>query len=108
MFDISFGEILIICLVAVLVVGPSDMPDTIRTAGRWFRAFRKTVGEFKKTFSEVLEDEEINEAIRDVRRVDSEVRHITGDDGKKYAAYDISDIEDASRKKPSVNEVKSS
>ena len=35
MFDIGAGELLVILIVAVVVIGPKDLPLAMRTAGRW-------------------------------------------------------------------------
>ena len=40
MFDLGAGELLIIVIVAVIVIGPKDIPLAMRTAGRWIGKIR--------------------------------------------------------------------
>ena len=41
MFDIGVGELLVILIVAVVVIGPKDLPLAMRTAGRWIGKMRR-------------------------------------------------------------------
>lgn len=50
MFGLSFGELILIAVVALLVLGPSGLPSLARTLGRGLRDFRRTVGEVRGTF----------------------------------------------------------
>ena len=43
MFDFSFGELALLGIIALLVVGPEKMPELARTAGRWYGAMRRTM-----------------------------------------------------------------
>ena len=47
MFDIGASELLIIAVVAILVIGPKDMPLALRTAGRWIGQIRKVSAHFR-------------------------------------------------------------
>lgn len=53
MFGLSFGEILIILVVALLVLGPERLPKVARTVGKGMRDLRRTTGGLR----EILEDE---------------------------------------------------
>lgn len=53
MFGLSFGEILIILVVALLVLGPERLPKVARTVGKGMRDLRRTTGGIR----EILEDE---------------------------------------------------
>ncbi|MHB8115228.1 MAG: Sec-independent protein translocase protein TatB [Acidithiobacillus ferrivorans] len=43
MFDFSFGELALLGIIALLVVGPEKMPELARTAGKWYGAMRRTM-----------------------------------------------------------------
>ena len=47
MFGIGFGELILIFVVALLVVGPQKLPEMARTLARVFREVRKTSDEFQ-------------------------------------------------------------
>jgi sec-independent protein translocase protein TatB len=50
MFGLSFGEILIILVVALLVLGPTGMPKLARTLGKGLRDFRRATGDIRGAF----------------------------------------------------------
>ncbi len=52
MFGLGFGEIVIILLVALLVLGPSKLPKLARQLGRGMREFRRAASEFQATLSD--------------------------------------------------------
>ncbi|MBZ9935454.1 Sec-independent protein translocase protein TatB [Mesorhizobium sp. BR1-1-16] len=60
MFDIGWSEILIIAIVAIVVVGPKDLPPMLRAAGRMVSKLRKTAGEFQSQFNEALREAELD------------------------------------------------
>jgi len=47
MFDIGASELLMVIIVAVVVIGPKDMPMALRTAGRWIGKMRRMSGHFR-------------------------------------------------------------
>ena len=61
MFDIGASELLIIVIVAVLVIGPKDMPLAMRTAGRWIGKLRKISGHFRSGIDAMVREAEMEE-----------------------------------------------
>ncbi len=61
MFDIGASELLVIVIVAILVIGPKDMPKALRTAGRWIGKLRRMSGHFRAGLDEVVRQAEIEE-----------------------------------------------
>jgi sec-independent protein translocase protein TatB len=61
MFDIGATELLIIAIVAVLVIGPKDMPLAMRTAGRWIGKVRKISGHFRAGLESMIREAEMEE-----------------------------------------------
>lgn len=61
MFDIGWSEILVIAVVAIVVVGPKDLPPMLRAAGRMVSKARKTAGEFQAQFNEALREAELDD-----------------------------------------------
>jgi len=61
MFDIGASELLVIVVVAILVIGPKDMPRAMRTAGRWIGKMRRMSGHFRAGLDEMVRQAEIEE-----------------------------------------------
>ena len=61
MFDIGASELLVIVVVAILVIGPKDMPRAMRTAGRWIGKMRRMSGHFRAGVDEMVRQAEIED-----------------------------------------------
>jgi len=64
MFDIGASELLMIVIVAVVVIGPKDMPMALRTAGRWIGRMRKISGHFRAGVDAMVREAELEEMER--------------------------------------------
>lgn len=70
MFDISMGEMLIVGVVALLVIGPKELPGVIRSVGRSVAKLRTMAGDFRAQFDEAMREAELHEvkqAVDDVK-----------------------------------------
>lgn len=76
MFEIAWSEILIVAVVAVIVVGPNELPGMLRAFGRILGQVRRTAGEFQKTFSDALKEAERQANVDKMRKDLDEVRAI--------------------------------
>jgi sec-independent protein translocase protein TatB len=61
MFDIGPTELLLIVIVAVIVIGPKDLPLALRTAGRWIGKVRKVSGHFRAGLDAMVREAELEE-----------------------------------------------
>jgi sec-independent protein translocase protein TatB len=61
MFDIGVQELLVIVVVAVLVIGPKDMPLALRSAGRWVGKIRKVSAHFRSGIDAMIREAELEE-----------------------------------------------
>src|ERR1700689_2219147 len=61
MFDLSWSHILILLIVALVVVGPKDLPKMMRTVGRWVGKARSMADQFRKSFDEMARQSELDE-----------------------------------------------
>ena len=61
MFDIGPTELLLIVIVAVIVIGPKDLPLAMRTAGRWIGKVRKVSGHFRSGLDAMVREAELAE-----------------------------------------------
>ncbi|KQM22116.1 Sec-independent protein translocase protein TatB [Novosphingobium sp. Leaf2] len=64
MFDIGASELLLIVIVAVVVIGPKDMPMALRTAGRWIGRMRKMSNHFRAGIDAMVREAELEEMER--------------------------------------------
>ena len=71
MFDIGWSEMLVIVLVAVIVVGPRDLPGVIRTVGKWVGKARSLSREFQRNLNDIARDSGIDEVKRSIRETTS-------------------------------------
>ena len=70
MFDIGFWELTVIAIVALLVVGPEELPTLARTTGRWINKARNFMGEMKDELeSEVDRGKELKERIAEETKI---------------------------------------
>ena len=61
MFDIGASELLLIVIVAIVVIGPKDMPLALRTAGRWIARVRRVSGHFRSGIETMIREAEMEE-----------------------------------------------
>jgi sec-independent protein translocase protein TatB len=64
MFDVGASEMLMIIIVAVVVIGPKDMPMALRTAGRWIGKMRRISGHFRSGLDAMVREAELEEMER--------------------------------------------
>ena len=61
MFDIGIGELLVILIVAVVVIGQKDLPLAMRTAGRWIGKMRRISAHFRSGIDTMVREAELEE-----------------------------------------------
>lgn len=61
MFDIGASELLVIVIVAVLVIGPKELPLALRTAGRWIGKVRRVSAQFRTGFDAMVREAEMED-----------------------------------------------
>jgi sec-independent protein translocase protein TatB len=61
MLDIGAGELLVILIVAVVVIGPKDLPLAMRTAGRWIGKVRRVSAHFRSGIDAMVREAELEE-----------------------------------------------
>jgi sec-independent protein translocase protein TatB len=72
MFDIGWSEMAVVLLVALIVIGPKDLPTVARTVGRWVGKARAMAREFQRSFEEMAREAELDEIRKEIDRVSRE------------------------------------
>ena len=70
MFDIGWSEILVIAVVALIAIGPKELPGVLRMVGQWMGKARKMAAEFQGQFQEAMREAEM----ADLKKSFDEVR----------------------------------
>jgi sec-independent protein translocase protein TatB len=73
MFDISWQELLLICVVALLVIPPKDLPRALATAGRWMRRAKMLARDVHNGIDELAREAELAELRRHAREAADKV-----------------------------------
>ena len=68
MFDIDSGKLLIIGIVALVVIGPKELPGVLRQVGNALGKVRRMAAEFQGQFMEAMRESELEELKRTSRR----------------------------------------
>jgi sec-independent protein translocase protein TatB len=66
MFDISWTEFLLIGVVALIVIGPKELPGVMRTLGQWTRKVRGMAADFQNQFQEAMREAEMTDLKKQV------------------------------------------
>ena len=77
MFDIAWSELFVILVVALVVVGPKDLPKLMRTAGQWAGKARGMADQFRRSFDDLARQSELDELRSQVNKLQSEARDAT-------------------------------
>jgi sec-independent protein translocase protein TatB len=70
MFDIGWGEFFLIGVVALIVVGPKELPGLFRTVGQWTGKARAMAREFQRSLEQAANESGMNEVSQSLRSLD--------------------------------------
>lgn len=84
MLDIGWSELLVIAVVAIVVIGPKDLPRVMRVVGQWTGRMRRVARDFQNQFNEALKEAELD----DLKKSVEEVKKIGADVQKDLAKAD--------------------
>ena len=87
MFDLGWAEILVIGVVALIIVGPKDLPVMFRKVGQFVGKARGMAREFSRAMNEAADDAGVNEVAKTLKSATNPVG--TAMDGVKDAARDM-------------------
>jgi len=69
MFDFTSSKLLILGIVALLVIGPKELPGLLRTLGKYMGIIRRHANEFRAQFDEAMRDSELEALKKEVETI---------------------------------------
>jgi sec-independent protein translocase protein TatB len=103
MFDIGWSELLVIVVVAVVVVGPKDLPRMMRTVGQWAGRARSMADQFRRSFDDMARQTELDELRREVQKLKESPMTIQDYEDFGIKESDFPKIEDVGVETPKAN-----
>ena len=78
MFDIGWSEFLVIAVVALIAIGPKELPGVLRMVGQWMGKARKMAAEFQGQFQEAMREAEMADLKKSFDEVKEAASGFTG------------------------------
>ena len=100
MFDIGWQELFIVAVLAIIVVGPRDLPRTLRTVMSYIRKAKGMAREFQNGIDEVAREVELDDIRKEANKIGSmdfeqEVKSAIDPTGSLNEDLDMSDVQSA-------------
>lgn len=61
MFNVDLPEFLFVAVLALLIIGPKDLPKVMRQVGKWVGKARAIAGQFRSSFDDMVRESELQE-----------------------------------------------
>ncbi len=75
MFDISWTEFLLIGVIALIVIGPKELPTVMRALGQYTRKIRSMASDFQNQFQEAMREAEMTDLKKQVDEMASDIKN---------------------------------
>jgi sec-independent protein translocase protein TatB len=82
MFDLAWSEIAVIAVVAVVIIGPKDLPEAIRGVAKGVQKLRRMAGEFQQQADELVREAKLDDVRNSIQEVKSTINEIRSFDLK--------------------------
>jgi sec-independent protein translocase protein TatB len=79
MFDFSWSELLLIGIVALVFIGPKELPGVLRMLGQWMSKVRRMAGEFQNQFHDAMREAELADLKKEVEQMNAQVSNYSID-----------------------------
>lgn len=95
MLDLGWPELFIIMLVALLIVGPRELPGLVRTAASWLRKTKRSINNFQNSIEEIAREVELENVKKDAEELlNNEVSSLPNDVGELLKVEEDQEIPD--------------
>ena len=95
MLDLGWPELFIIMLVALLIVGPKELPGLVRTAASWLRKTKRSINNFQNSIEEIAREAELENVKKDAEELlINEVSSLPNDVGELLKVEEDQEIPD--------------
>ncbi|NLS73975.1 twin-arginine translocase subunit TatB [Bradyrhizobium brasilense] len=91
MFDIGWSELVVIAVVALIAIGPKELPGVLRMVGQWMGKARKMASEFQGQFQEAMREAEMADLKKSFDEVKEAATGITSGNIMTSLQKDVSD-----------------
>lgn len=91
MFDIGWSELVVIAVVALIAIGPKELPGVLRMVGQWMGKARKMAAEFQGQFNEAMREAEMADLKKTFDDVKDAAKGFTGGNIMASLTKDVSD-----------------
>jgi sec-independent protein translocase protein TatB len=91
MFDIGWSELVVIAVVALIAIGPKELPGVLRMVGQWMGKARKMAAEFQGQFQEAMREAEMADIKKSFDEVKEAATGITSGNIMTSLQKDVSD-----------------
>jgi sec-independent protein translocase protein TatB len=113
MFDIGWSELVVIGVVALIAIGPKELPGVLRSVGQWMTKIKRMASEFQGQFQEAMREaemadlkkqaEELNDAARNLTQNFDPFDYVAPTDAKAASTADTTSSAQATSSEPSAS-----
>jgi len=107
LLDFGWSELMLIGVVALIVIGPKDLPKALRVAGFWVRKARTLSREFQSSVEQMIREAELDEVRQELKKateidLDKEFRQVVDPTGSLAESLKPPELPNFSDQLPSV------
>jgi sec-independent protein translocase protein TatB len=107
LFDFGWSELLLIGIVALIFIGPKDLPKALRVAGFWVRKARTLSREFQNSIDQMIREAELDDIRQELKKaseldIEHEFRQTIDPTGSLQESLRPPELPDFSEPEPSV------
>ncbi len=95
MFDIGWSELVVIGVVALIAIGPKELPGVLRMVGQWIGKARRMASEFQGQFNEAMREAEMADIKKQFDDVSAAAKDMSPTNLLTSISKDVEDLREA-------------